>query len=142
MDEKKDRNVWTAEKVAKIQEIMDLANVVSINMSVGDKLLDYGDVTLEDFIADYSPSPEDIAIQEESKSQLLKIINIALKPREAKVVMMRYGFEGRAMTLEEIGLVFKVTRERIRQVEAKALMKIRRYMRRHELYDRTDWNVV
>ena len=46
------------------------------------------------------------------------------------------------MTLEQIGSVFKVTRERIRQVEAKALMKIRRYMRSHELYDRTDWNVV
>lgn len=142
MDEKKDRNVWTAEKVAKIREIMDLANMASINTPIGDNLLDYGDATLEDFVPDDSPSPEDIATQEESKSQLLKIINIALKPREAKVIMMRYGFEGRAMTLEEIGSVFKVTRERIRQVEAKALMKIRRYMRSHELYDRTDWNVV
>ena len=142
MDEKKDRNVWTTEKVAKIKEFMDLANIASINMAIGNKFSDYREATLEDFIPDDSPSPEDIATQEESKSQLLKIINIALKPQEAKVIMMRYGFEGRAMTLEQIGSVFKVTRERIRQVEAKALMKIRRYMRSHELYDRTDWNVV
>lgn len=142
MDEKKDRNVWTTEKVAKIKEFMDLANMASIDMPIEDKLSDYGGGTLEDFIPDDSPSPEDIATQEESKSQLLKIINITLKPKEAKIIMMRYGFEGKAMTLEEIGSVFKVTRERIRQVEGKALMKIRRYMRRHELYERTDWNVV
>ena len=142
MEDKKDKNVWTAERVARIREIMDLANMASINNPVGDPISDYGDATLEDFIPDDSPSPEDIATQEESKSQLLNIINICLKPREAKVIRMRYGFEGRAMTLEEIGSVFKVTRERIRQVEAKALIKMRRYMKTHELYERTDWNVV
>ena len=71
----------------------------------------------------------------------LEVIEKSLRPREIKIIKMRFGFEGMPMTLEEIGKEFKVTRERIRQVEAKGLMKIRRYMKNHEMFKRSDWNV-
>lgn len=58
-----------------------------------------------------------------------------LTPREAKVIQLRYGFSGSEMTLEEVGKVFNVTRERIRQIEAKALRKLRHPSRAKRLKD-------
>lgn len=69
------------------------------------------------------------------KTQLLSIIS-SLTPREQKVIRMRYGLDdGRARTLEEVGREFKVTRERIRQIEAKALRKLRNPNRQRRLKD-------
>lgn len=134
---------WTVEKVEKIQKIMLMCNPASLDQPIGnldlDKGLDF--TTLSEMIEDTAPSPEDIAIQNESKKLLLEIIDKCLGPREAKIILLRFGFEGEPKTLDEIGQIFNVTRERIRQVEAKGLMKIRRYMKSHELFIRSEWNV-
>lgn len=135
---------WTVEKVEKIQKIMSMYNLASLDQPIGNRDLDGGsfDVTcLSEMIEDTAPSPEDIAIQNESKKLLLEIINKCLGAREAKIILLRFGFEGTPKTLEEIGKMFNVTRERIRQVEAKALNRIRGYMIRHEMFKRSDWNV-
>ena len=133
---------WTVEKVEKIQKIMLMCNPASLDQPIGGNDLEGVDFTyLGEMVEDPSPSPEDIAIQNESKKLLLEIIDKCLGPREIRIIKMRFGFEGMPMTLEEIGKEFKVTRERIRQVEAKGLMKIRRYMKSHEMFKRSDWNV-
>ena len=137
---------WTVEKVEKIQRIMSMfmGNLPSLDQPIGNRDLDGGsfDVTcLSEMIEDTAPSPEDIAIQNENKRLLLEIINKCLGAREAKIILLRFGFEGTPKTLDEIGKMFNVTRERIRQVEAKALKRIRGYMIRHEMFKRSDWNV-
>lgn len=133
---------WTVEKVEKIQKIMLMCNPASLDQPIMGNYLEGVDFTyLGEMVEDPSPSPEDIAIQNDDKRLLLEIIEKCLGPREVKIIKMRFGFEGLPMTLEEIGKEFKVTRERIRQVEAKALMRIRRYMKSHEMFKRSDWNV-
>lgn len=148
MEEKQtfSKSKWTVEKVEKIQRIMSMCmgNLPSLDQPIGNKDLDGGsfDVTcLSEMIEDTAPSPEDIAIQSESKRLLLEIINKCLGAREAKIILLRFGFEGEPKTLEEIGKMFNVTRERIRQVEAKGLIKIRRYMVRNGLFIKSEWNV-
>ena len=135
---------WTVEKVEKIQKILFMYNLTSLDQPIGNKGLDGGsfDITyLSEMIEDTAPSPEEIAIQNESKRLLLEIINKCLGAREAKIILLRFGFEGTPKTLDEIGKMFNVTRERIRQVEAKALKRIRGYMIRHEMFKRSEWNV-
>ena len=134
---------WTVEKVEMIQKIMLMCNPASLDQPIGNSDLDRGlDFTsLGELVEDPTPGPEEMAIQNESKKLLLEIINKCLRPREAKIILLRFGFEGQPKTLEEIGKIFNVTRERIRQVEAKGLMKIRRYMKSHGLFIRSEWNV-
>ena len=68
------------------------------------------------------------------KEDVSKALN-TLTPREVKMIQLRYGFSGSEMTLEEVGKVFNVTRERIRQIEAKALRKLRHPSRAKRLKD-------
>lgn len=110
--------------VDKINEIRDYArDTVSMDTTVGDE----DDTTLGDFIADKSiVSPENEATQNDLKIQIEKVL-ATLKPKEQEVIVMRYGLRGgEPKTLEEIGETFGVTRERIRQIESKALTKLRR----------------
>lgn len=133
---------WTVEKVEKIQKIMLMCNPALLDQPIEGNNLEWIDFTyLGEMVEDPSPSPEDIAIQNDNKKLLLEVIEKSLRPREIKIIKMRFGFEGTPMTLEEISKEFKVTRERIRQVEDKALMRIRRYMKSHEMFKRSDWNV-
>ncbi len=108
------------EKVQHIQKISQ--ETVSLDTSVGD---DDDDSKLEDFIEDVKNLPPDKA----AARQLLRdYVNEAMRdltPREQKILEMRFGLEdGVSHTLEEVGREFDVTRERIRQIEAKALEKI------------------
>jgi len=91
------------------------------------------EVTLEDSIKDTSPSPEDITENLMLKEDVEKLLH-TLSSRETSVIKMRFGLDdGRSKTLEEIGNVFSVTRERIRQIEARALHKLRQPYRNHRL---------
>lgn len=136
------KTVWTIAKVEEIQRLIALSNIASLDAPIGNSYENILDATLGDLIEDTAPSPEELAIKGENKNYLLKVIELALSPREVTVIKMRFGFnDGFPMTLEEVGSHFGITRERIRQIEAKALMKIRRYMKRHELYQRDDWDV-
>lgn len=108
----------------KIKEIREYArDTVSIDTPIGDE----GDSTLGDFISDNeSLTPEEKFAQTALREQLNKIIS-TLKPKEQEVILLRYGLkDGQPKTLEEIGDIFGVTRERIRQIESKALTKLRR----------------
>ena len=108
------------EKVMEIQKIAQ--DPVSLETPIGEE----DDSHLGDFIQDDdSPAPHDSAAYTLLKEQLEEVMN-TLTPREAKVLKLRFGLEdGKARTLEEVGREFEVTRERIRQIEAKALRKLR-----------------
>ena len=92
------------------------------------------DSHLEDFIEDKaSVIPLDMVIQQELKTQIRKVIN-SLSQKEAEIIKRRFGIgDGTSQTLEEVGKQFKVTRERIRQLEGKALRKLKHPSRSHSL---------
>ena len=118
------------EKVAEIQKIAQ--DPVSLETPIGEE----DDSHLGDFIQDDdSPAPQDSAAYTMLKEQLEEVMD-TLTPREAKVLKLRFGLEdGKARTLEEVGKEFMVTRERIRQIEAKALRKLRHPSRSRKLRD-------
>ena len=100
-----------------------------------DPIGDDEDRTRGDIIADDVPSPFDNASNSMLKEQLLKVLD-TLSDREKKVIMMRFGLEdGREHTIEEVGRYFNVTRERIRQIEAKARRKLKQGSRSGHLRD-------
>ncbi len=107
----------------KVREIMKISQEpVSLEKPIGEE----EDSHLGDFIPDEdAPSPADQAATTLLKEELTKVLS-GLTPREEKVLRLRFGLDdGRTRTLEEVGLEFDVTRERIRQIEAKALRKMR-----------------
>jgi RNA polymerase primary sigma factor len=118
------------EKVMEIQKIAQ--DPVSLETPIGEE----DDSHLGDFIQDDdSPAPQDSAAYTLLKEQLEEVME-TLTPREAKVLKLRFGLEdGKARTLEEVGKEFMVTRERIRQIEAKALRKLRHPSRSKKLRD-------
>lgn len=114
------------EELEKVQHIMKISqDTISLETSIGD---DEEDSTLEDFIEDVkSVTPDKSAALELLKDYIRDII-AQLQPREQKILEMRFGLtDGVAHTLEEVGREFDVTRERIRQIEAKALEKIQKH---------------
>ena len=118
------------EKVTEIQKIAQ--DPVSLETPIGEE----EDSHLGDFIQDEdSPAPHDVASYTMLREQLEEVMN-TLTPREAKVLKLRFGLEdGKSRTLEEVGKEFNVTRERIRQIEAKALRKLRHPSRSKKLRD-------
>ncbi len=118
------------EKVMEIQKIAQ--DPVSLETPIGEE----EDSHLGDFIQDDdSPAPHDAAAYTLLKAQLEEVMD-TLTPREAKVLKLRFGLDdGKARTLEEVGREFDVTRERIRQIEAKALRKLRHPSRSKKLRD-------
>ncbi len=117
----------------RIMEIQKIAlDPISLETTVGDE----EDSKISDFIEDESAlSPLEAASQTLLREQLLSVIE-TLTPREQKVIRMRYGLDNsHPRTLEEVGKEFNVTRERIRQIEAKALRKLRHPNRSKKLTD-------
>ena len=122
--------------VDKVREIMRVAQEpVSLETPIGEE----EDSHLGDFIPDdEAPVPAEAASQTLLKEQLGDVLK-SLTPREEKVLVLRFGLEdGRPRTLEEVGKEFNVTRERIRQIEAKALRKLRHPSRSKKLKDFLD----
>lgn len=120
----------------RVQEIMKIAQEpVSLETPIGEE----EDSHLGDFIEDDNvPAPAEAAAFTLLKEQLDEVLS-TLTDREQKVLRLRFGLEdGRARTLEEVGKEFKVTRERIRQIEAKALRKLRHPSRSRKLKDYLD----
>ena len=111
--------------VDKVREILRISQEpVSLETPIGEE----EDSHLGDFIPDDDAlSPDDAASSALLKEQIRQVLNNTLTPREAKVISLRFGLDtGVPMTLEDVGKEFNITRERIRQIEAKALRKIRR----------------
>ena len=122
--------------VDKVSEIMRVSQEpVSLETPIGEE----EDSHLGDFIPDDdAPAPQDAASNILLKEQLAAVLS-TLTPREAKVLRLRFGLDdGRSRTLEEVGEEFNVTRERIRQIEAKALRKLRHPSRSKKLKDFLD----
>ncbi len=122
--------------VDKVREIMRVAQEpVSLETPIGEE----EDSHLGDFIPDdEAPAPADAASHTLLREQLIEVLD-TLTPREEKVLRLRFGLEdGRSRTLEEVGKEFNVTRERIRQIEAKALRKLRHPSRSKKLKDFLD----
>ena len=131
----------TAEELAKelnmsydkVREIMKISlEPVSLETPIGEE----EDSHLGDFIPDDdAPAPSEAASYMLLREQLTDVLD-TLTPRESRVLKLRFGLEdGRARTLEEVGKEFNVTRERIRQIEAKALRKLRHPSRSKKLKD-------
>ena len=134
------REPSTAELAARMEvsedKIEEIRRISQDTTSIDSPLGDEGDGTIMDTIADPTIMlPEDETYKKGLKTQLLSII-ASLTPREQKVIRLRYGLDdGRPRTLEEVGHLFEVTRERIRQIEAKALRKLRNPNRTRRLKD-------
>jgi RNA polymerase primary sigma factor len=120
----------TPDKVMEIEKISQ--DTASLETPVGDDK----DSLLGDFISDNKPSPLDLASKQLLKENIEEVLK-TLSDRESKVLMMRFGLDenSSAKTLEEVGKEFGVTRERIRQIEAKALRKLKHPVRRKKLKD-------
>ena len=129
-DEIAERLGITADKVREILKIAQ--DPVSLETPIGEE----EDSHLGDFVEDNdSPAPSDSASYALLREQLCNILH-TLTPREEQVIKLRFGLEdGRPRTLEEVGKQFQITRERIRQIEAKALRKLRHPSRSKTLKD-------
>jgi len=123
----------SAEKVREIMKVSQ--DPVSLEMPIGEE----EDSHLGDFIEDDSnPAPAEAAAQRLLSEQLNEVLH-TLTPREEQVLKLRFGLmDGRPRTLEEVGKEFHITRERIRQIEAKALRKLRHPSRSKRLKDYLD----
>ena len=120
----------------KVREIIKIAQEpVSLETPIGEE----EDSHLGDFIADDdAPAPESIASTSMLQTHLEEVLH-TLTPREEKVLRLRFGLDdGKTRTLEDVGKEFNVTRERIRQIEAKALRKLRHPSRSKRLKDFLD----
>jgi RNA polymerase primary sigma factor len=118
---------------AKVRSIIKVAELpISLELPMGEE----ADSHLGDFIEDHNAiQPLDSASKQLLKDQINEVL-LTLTIREQRVLVLRFGLEdGRSRTLEEVGLEFKVTRERIRQIEAKALRKLRHPSRSRKLRD-------
>ena len=119
--------------VEKVREIYKISqDPVSLETPIGEE----DDSHLGDFIKDeHNMSPEEFATNEMLKDEISEVL-LTLTEREEKVIRLRFGLEdGKPTTLEEVGQMFGVTRERIRQIEAKALRKLRHPSRSRKLRD-------
>ena len=131
----------TPEEIAKemeipVEKVMEIQKIAQDPVSLETPIGEEDDSHLVDFIQDDdSPAPQDSAAYTLLREQLEEVMG-TLTSREAKVLKLRFGLEdGKARTLEEVGREFMVTRERIRQIEAKALRKLRHPSRSKKLRD-------
>jgi RNA polymerase primary sigma factor len=115
----------------KVREVIKVAQLpISLELPMGEE----ADSNLSDFIEDHNAiQPLDGASKQLLKDEINEVL-LTLTPREQRVLQLRFGLEdGRCRTLEEVGVEFSVTRERIRQIEAKALRKLRHPSRSRKL---------
>ena len=118
--------------VEKIEEMKKTAiEPTSLDVTINEE----DDSYLRDFIPSTAPGPEAINFNNSLRESLIEVLSF-LNPRERKVLEYRFGINGgKSMTLEEVGAIFGVTRERIRQVESKALRKLKHPSRAKYLKD-------
>ena len=118
--------------VDKINDLINVSNA-TISLETNVKMKDGNTTTLMDYIEDETTSPEELPISKEMKSDIHKAL-CELKERESGVLMMRFGLDGeKNKTLEEIGKIYGVTKECIRQTEIRAIKKIRNCLQSAQL---------
>lgn len=119
---------WTEEEVVRILQLAKQLDVTSLNQTIDRKGVAKDaevNVELGDLIEYRGPSPDEIAEENELREILIKAVR-QLEPRQARIINLRFGLEtGKPLTLDEVGNIYGVTRERIRQVEMRALKRLR-----------------
>jgi RNA polymerase primary sigma factor len=114
-------------ELEKVQTVMDLAQATT---SLDTPIDDDGETSMGDLIADRTAENPIANMIREANSQIIAAVFDTLAPREAEILRMRFGINAeKAMTLEEVGQHYGLTRERIRQIENKAIRKLRNPMR-------------
>ena len=137
---KREREMWTfatTEKSIALREIRenDMTRYVAICKVLAEPDIEMTDAVPLEYaydLADEGESPEDVVFETERKTTTNRIL-LELTPREERVLRMRFGMGAKEHTLEEIGQTYCVTRDRIRQIEAKALRKLKCSSRSREL---------
>ena len=125
------QKVWTAKEVERVQLIAQ--GVVSLNTPVlGDDGHDM-ETELGDFLEDQDADVEQEFLLNERHKYIRDALRHVLSPKECEVLWKRHGFDGPEMTLEEVGKTMGITRERVRQLEARAIRKLRMYFARKRL---------
>lgn len=129
----------TAEEIAArmeltVEKVKELMTIVKEPTSLDTTLTDDDETTVGDLVADESVEDFNTSIFQEEVAKTIQEVLLTLDPREQEVITMRYGLKGtKARTLEEIGNHFSLTKERIRQIEEKALRKLRNPIRSEKL---------
>lgn len=122
---------WTAERVIELQRLAQDVISLDTKIKIND---DDSDFTLQDIIMDPGDSPLDLAIKADRNKMLEKIISACLSPREQIVIKLRYGLIADGYTtLAAVGDKFSLSRERIRQIEKRSIIKIRKYLEKHNI---------
>lgn len=123
------KKAWTREDVEKV--LLYAQDIISLNTLVNP---DEGEEEIEMFIPDEAPSPEEILLKKQVSERIRECMNKCLRPRDAEIIKMRYGFDtDTPMTLEEVGREVGLTRERVRQIEQRALRKLRIMLVKNEI---------
>ena len=127
------KKVYTGKEIERIMLLAQ--DVISLNtpiISTSDT--QYMDTELGDLIEDPSPTPEEEAVIANRREVIASYLRKYLSPSERKIIILRFGLEnGRPMTLERIGKEYGISRERVRQVEARALRKLRLQFARNKI---------
>lgn len=131
-----DKKPWTAEDVRSILDYAQLLNVDSLDRIITSD--DDEDFVIGNLVQDDGPTPHDLVVAEERTKTLKEYID-KLPPRMQAVIRYRYGmYDGLFHTLDETGLKYGVTRERIRQIERKALSLLKKKLEKHKIYKSED----
>lgn len=127
------RKEYTEKDVLYIQQLMRMNDILSLDAPVTGSDGEVGG-TLQDFVQDTEEDLVEQAIDKNRIEVIDKMLNECLSPREIRVIQERFGLLDEVpKSLEEIGHMFGVTRERVRQIERQVLVKLRKYMRRNNI---------
>ena len=114
--------IWEPEKVQFLLDVEFMTDVVSLDVPVNED----GDATLGDLIPDQRYNPESV-VEQMGNDELIADVFEELSEREIEILKFRMGFDSPKMTLEQVGEEYGLTRERIRQIEAKAIKRLREH---------------
>lgn len=125
---------WTAERVKRIQQLIYETETISLNLDVKNAENGSDDMELGDLIIDKRNPFEDVE-NKFNRESLLDILRQLNDPRAERVLTLRFGLDGSGLyrTLDEIGAMYGITRERIRQIESNALIRLRKIVRKNKL---------
>lgn len=122
------KDTWSAADIDYLLQVADMMNVASLDLAIDEE----GN-TLGSFVADPGPGVESLAIDHERDSLVNQMLRKVLDAREIYIIENRFGFNGEVKTLDDVGQVLGITRERVRQIEKRAMRKLSVYAKKHNM---------